>query len=612
MALGGTQRFAVLFGLVVVLLSCLAVSTPVPEPAPELVSGLARRQTCNTATNRQCWTTGFDINTDYETDVPTTGNTQTFTLTLTEVDNYVGGDGVVKTKAMLVNGVFPGPAITANWGDRINVTVINNLATNGTSIHWHGVRQLNTNNMDGSSGITECPIPPGGRRTYSFLATQYGTSWYHSHFSAQYGNGVLGPIVIHGPAAANYDVDLGPVMVSDWYYAGVDATLARVNDPNNPFIRGFPGSTPPSNNILVNGQNINPSGGGGGGSYHTLSFTPGKAHLLRLVNPSVENTFTVSLVGHTMTVVATDFVPVAPTDVTSLYLAVGQRYDVVVRADQPVGSYWLNVTMPRGPCGLSNNPHPAAIVSYSGSPQATPTAAGTAPPDASCADPLNAFRPVVTRTAPVASFTPNAADTLNTNIVLSRDGVARVFWPVNNSPMNVSWSDPTLQAVRDHTTASLPATENIVAVPEAGVTTFWLIQNNSSIPHPVHLHGHDILVLGASPPLANPLAPNNRLRAYNPATDAASLTGANPTRRDTTMLPAWGWLVIAFVTNNPGAWLFHCHVAWHVSQGLSVQFLEQLDAIPQQVDLSGLDAECRDWDAYYPAHDPFRQDDSGI
>lgn len=41
------------------------------------------------------------------------------------------------------------------------------------------------------------------------------------------------------------------------------------------------------------------------------------------------------------------------------------------------------------------------------------------------------------------------------------------------------------------------------------------------------------------------------------------------------MLPAGGWLVLAFETDNPGAWLMHCHIAWHVSEGLAVQFLER-------------------------------------
>ncbi len=359
-----------------------------------------------------------------------------------------------------------------------------------TSIHWHGVRQLNSNTNDGTSGVTECPTPPGGSKTYSFLATQYGTSWYrflqplgrsrrdieeltpviryHSHFSAQYGNGVLGAIQINGPTSANWDIDLGPLLISDWYLGAVDTMMFRVNSPSNPFIPGFPGSPPPSDNILFNGENINPHGAGG--AYHTITLTPGKLHLLRLVNPSVENTFTVSLVGHSMTVVATDFVPVAPQTVSSLYIGVGQRYDVIINATQPAAKYWFNVTLPTGPCGLSNNPSPAAIFAYAGATGGNPTTRGTAPPDARCAD-STAFAPVVTRMAPVAQFTPNAGDTLNTNIILNRNGVARVFWPVNNSPMNVSWGMPTLEYVQAGTVGSMPADENVIQVPTANTVS---------------------------------------------------------------------------------------------------------------------------------------------
>lgn len=81
-------------------------------------------------------------------------------------------------------------------------------------MHWHGLRQFHTNEMDGTNGVTECPIPPGASRRYTFQATQYGTSWYHSHFTVQYGDGVLGAIQINGPASANYDIDLGPYAIS--------------------------------------------------------------------------------------------------------------------------------------------------------------------------------------------------------------------------------------------------------------------------------------------------------------------------------------------------------------------------------------------------------------
>jgi len=74
--------------------------------------------------------------------------------------------------------ILAGPTITADWGDTIVVNVKNSLQHNGTSIHWHGMRMLNTGHQDGVNGVTECPIAPGDTRQYRLRATQHGTSWY--------------------------------------------------------------------------------------------------------------------------------------------------------------------------------------------------------------------------------------------------------------------------------------------------------------------------------------------------------------------------------------------------------------------------------------------------
>ncbi len=121
--------------------------------------------------------------------------------------------------------------------------------------------------------------------------------------------------------------------------------------------------------------------------------------------------------------------------------------------------------------------------------------------------------------------------------------------------------------------------------------------------------GHDFYILGRSPALANPFA--SPVRRFNPATDRAGLQFNNPIRRDTTMLPGNGWLAVAFRTDNPGAWLFHCHIAWHVAQGLSIQFLERVQDIPQTVPLNAIEPICSLWTAYYPTS-PHKQHDSGL
>lgn len=46
--------------------------------------------------------------------------------------------------------------------------------------------------------------------------------WWHSHYSSQYSSGILGPMIIYGPnhlsRADDYDIDLGPVFLTDWYH----------------------------------------------------------------------------------------------------------------------------------------------------------------------------------------------------------------------------------------------------------------------------------------------------------------------------------------------------------------------------------------------------------
>jgi FtsP/CotA-like multicopper oxidase with cupredoxin domain len=101
-------------------------------------------------------------------------------------------------------------------GDMIEVEVENQLDNEGTAIHWHGLLQKETPWFDGVPSVQQCPIVPGKSLVYKFKADQYGTSWYHSHYSAQYAGGALGAMIIHGPKHGEYDEDLGPVILSDW------------------------------------------------------------------------------------------------------------------------------------------------------------------------------------------------------------------------------------------------------------------------------------------------------------------------------------------------------------------------------------------------------------
>jgi Multicopper oxidase len=91
-------------------------------------------------------------------------------------DMVVNPDGVYRPM-ILINDQFPGPLIECNDGDRLVIDV-ENRSVNATAFHWHGLYQNGSNWMDGTVGVTQCPIAPGGNFTYDFtIRGQHGTYW---------------------------------------------------------------------------------------------------------------------------------------------------------------------------------------------------------------------------------------------------------------------------------------------------------------------------------------------------------------------------------------------------------------------------------------------------
>lgn len=95
------------------------------------------------------------------------------------------------------------------------------------------------------------------------------------------------------------------------------------------------------------------------------------------------------------------------------------------------------------------------------------------------------------------------------------------------------------------------------------------------------------------------------------ASAAPTLQTTNPTRRDVIMLPAEGYLVIAFPADNPGTWLCHCHIGWHQDEGLDLQFIERRSEIDALVNATTLDDTCAAWNDYL-AISSLVQDNSGV
>jgi hypothetical protein len=194
---------------------------------------LPEYEPCTAHDTRGCWLRPkdkhsrlreYNINTDYENFYPE-GITRKYFLNVEEATLYPDGCKNEHCKVFIdltqnpplnMNDTYPGPWIQACWGDDIEVNVINSLSCNGTSIHWHGIRMLNNVENDGVNAVTQCPIAPGESFTYKFKAMQYGSSWYHSHYSLQYADGLAGPMTIHGPSSHPYDNAMDPILITDW------------------------------------------------------------------------------------------------------------------------------------------------------------------------------------------------------------------------------------------------------------------------------------------------------------------------------------------------------------------------------------------------------------
>lgn len=87
----------------------------------------------NGPTSRSCWTNGYSVATDFDQKHPTTGVTRYYSLEITNTTCNPDGNG--EQECLLVNNQYPGPIISADWGDMLEITVTNSMEDNGTSIH---------------------------------------------------------------------------------------------------------------------------------------------------------------------------------------------------------------------------------------------------------------------------------------------------------------------------------------------------------------------------------------------------------------------------------------------------------------------------------------------
>lgn len=145
-----------------------------------------------------------------------------------------------------------------------------------------------------------------------------------------------------------------------------------------------------------------------------------------------------------------------------------------------------------------------------------------------------------------------------TDVTVGRNSNRLFRWYLNSTTMEALWKNPTLLQISKDKGVQLPKSSAVISLPDAREWVYLVINTTCPFSHPIHLHGHDSFILAQGTNSWNGLVVMD-----------------NPPRRDTAMLAGNGYLVIAFQTDNLGAWLMHCHIGWHTTEGFALQFIER-------------------------------------
>ena len=429
-------------------------------------------------------------------------------LRLAEARQSLVGAGHPDTAVWSYNGAVPGPELRFKQGDRFYIEVENALGVD-TTVHWHGVRVPNA--MDGVPHLTQAPIKAnGGRFRYEFELRDAGTYWYHPHLGSpeQVGRGLYGALIVDEAEPQPVDRDV-VWMLGDWR---LDREARIVEDFGNFMDASHAGRI--GNTVTVNGA-----------IRETFELRASERIRLRLVNAANARIFALEFRGHDPMVVALDGHPVEPHRPAGGRVVLGpsMRADVLLDATgEPGRSYTvvdgfypqrayrlldLRYAAERVPGGRAGTPLPKLAANPLSEP-----------------DLAKAQRHRIEFGGGMMGNMPGMGMGGMQGMQMSH----RMAWTVNGKPMpdNGHAHEPILQL---------------------GLDRSYVLElvNDTQWHHPIHLHGHVFRVI---------------TRDGKPTQHREWL--------DTVLLAPRSRAEIAFVADNPGSWMLHCHILEHQASGM--------------------------------------------
>ncbi|KAK7204384.1 putative iron transport multicopper oxidase precursor [Myxozyma melibiosi] len=468
-------------------------------------------------------------------------------------------DDLYERDVVGVNGAWPPPPIVVEKGDRLIVNMTNKL-DQPASIHFHGMYQNGTNEMDGPVFVTQCPVPSGSNFIYNFTVDQVGSYWYHSHYKAQYVNGFRGPLIVKDPDEPwDYDEDVY-LTLSDWYHD--DAFYLVKNEFLT--LRNPTGAEPiPDAGLMNDTQNVK------------WKVEPNTTYKLRIINIGGFVSQYIWFEGHDFEIVEVDGIYVENQKASMLYVTVAQRYTILLTTKNTTDenfpfmiSFDLNM--------LDNLPD---TLQYNTTGWLTYDEDADFP-DAAVIDEFDFYDDFYL--VPLEKEEPWEADTTITATVIMDnlgDGANYAFF---SNETYVAPKVPTLMTVmsapeNESTNAWIYGSNTNAHVLEYGDVVEIVLNNGDTGTHPFHLHGHAFQVIERS----NASDSDDDFITYDASNPG--IINEYPMRRDTLYLRPNGYFVIRFKANNPGVWFFHCHIEWHLEQGLAMTLIEAPTEIRERI-----------------------------
>jgi FtsP/CotA-like multicopper oxidase with cupredoxin domain len=407
------------------------------------------------------------------------------------------------------NQSVPGPEIRVRQGDWLRVLVENGLPQE-TTVHWHGLRI--PHEMDGVPGLTQPPIRPGEEFRYAFQVPDAGTFWYHPHVrsSEQQGRGLYGVLIVEEAQPPPVDRDVTWV-IDDWRLTEEGAISESFDSPMDLSHSGRLGNV-----ATLNGQDSS-----------SFAVRAGERLRLRIVNTANARIFALKFEGHSPQVIALDGQPTAPhaPPENRLIVPPAGRVDVLLDLEGDPGTRYRVMDEFYG-----RQTYTFLELVYD-----TVPALRQVPPEA------------FVGLAPNPIPEPKLAEAQRHQVVLAGGAMGA---------MGSAILDGRTLGIRDLAgQGKVWAMNGIVAHDQVmeplftfqlGRTQVLKIRNDTAFPHPMHLHGHSFRWLS---------------RNGRPVAGAPWL--------DTVLLLAEEEVEVAFVADNPGDWLFHCHVLEHMQAGMS-------------------------------------------